>query len=1167
MTRRNALTLRRRLAALAIAAVASCAVGAAALPAAASAQTPYWSVEASPVPAHLAPGASGRLVATATNLGDAPMNLPGSPITVTDKLPAGIVATGVVAELANHTGEFLAPCTKVFPATQVSCQDTGLNTKGETLAFGVQPFEGVKLTIQVEVEKGHAEGQFKNTVEAVGGGAATVATESEVTVSSTPATFGVERYALQPEEEGGAFDAAAGSHPFQLTTKLAFFQNDKEEPVELPRNLAFNLPVGMIGNPKATKTCSRIDFATLVNGRNLCSPRTAVGVASVTIDEPVLFTTGPEARTVPVFNLEPARGEPARFGLVVQKVPVVLTTSLRSGKDYGVTVNASDLSQAAGVVSNRVAFWGVPSDTRHDGQRGWACVEKGLTVKECSESITKMHEEETAEKTENIAFLALPTNCEASRPLSVGMDWQSWKAGATVGHTADEFSEQLTGCESLAFNPTVEIVPTVKNAASPTGLDVAIKLPQDETPTGHATSTVRATTVELPKGLELNNGAANGLQACSALQVGYEGTDETKQTTNEGFTPDLAYTEQEAKETGATHLCAPASKVGTVSIKSPDLPNPLNGFVYLAAEGTNPFEPPLIIYLLVKDPESGVVVKLAGKVTPNPVTGQMVSVFENTPSVPFESFTLHFFDGPRASVATPAVCGTYTTKTAMTPWSGNAAATPSSSFTIDHAVDGGTCPQPAQPLVFAPPTTAGTPNLQAGAFSPFELTISRPDGQQGMTGLSLHLPSGMAAMLSSVTPCPIATADANACGEASLVGHAVTVSGLGTEPVTLNGKVFLTGPYNGAPFGLSVSTPAVAGPFNLGTAIVNSTIRVDPNDASVNVNTIETRILDPHGQTTISSTPLPSIIKGVPVELKEIHVTTDRPGFQFNPTHCAPSPIQGTLTGSEGTTFQISQQVRFTGCANLPFSPSLTATASSAISRVNGISFNVKVASAPGQANIAKTKLVIPAAMPSRLTTIQKACPEKTFNANPASCGEGSNIGYAIVHTPVLKSTLTGPAYLVSHGGAAFPDVEFVLQGEGIELILDGKTNIKNGITTSTFEAVPDAPVSTFEAILPAGPHSALTGFREEKGRELETLCGTNQVVPTIITGQNGTVIEQNTPVVLTGCASAPTGGTKAYRLAKELKRCHKIKARKKRVACEKAARKKYGTSTKKHKK
>ncbi|HWX97551.1 MAG TPA: hypothetical protein VNZ01_11970, partial [Solirubrobacteraceae bacterium] len=372
-------------------------------------------------------------------------------------------------------------------------------------------------------------------------------------------------------------------------------------------------------------------------------------------------------------------------------------------------------------------------------------------------------------------------------------------------------------------------------------------------------------------------------------------------------------------------------------------------------------------------------------------------------------------------------------------------------------------------------------------------------------------------------------------------------------------SVYLTGPYNGAPFGLSVATPAVAGPFNLGTVIANSMIQIDPNTAAVTVTTTETRILDARGGTTIASSALPTMIKGVPVQLKAIHVQIDREHFQFNPTNCNPMAITGTLVGSQGGSQGFSTPFQVANCGSLPFAPKLTAHVDGTGSKANGVGFYVKLESPGlGQANIHQVELQLPIALPSRLSTIQQACPDNVFEANPAACGEGSVIGKAVIHTPVLKSPLEGPAYLVSHANLAFPDVVFVLQGENIKLVLDGHTDIKKGITYSRFETAPDAPFSTFETSLPAGPHSAL-GVNVEPQKNY-SLCGANLAMPTKIVSQGEGVIEQTTQITPSGCGEVKNfKESNAQKLKKALKACKKKKNKKKRIACERAARKKYG--------
>jgi hypothetical protein len=515
------------------------------------------------------------------------------------------------------------------------------------------------------------------------------------------------------------------------------------------------------------------------------------------------------------------------------------------------------------------------------------------------------------------------------------------------------------------------------------------------------------------------------------------------------------------------------------------------------------------LFLQAQDPSAGVIIKLHGAAYPNEATGQLETRFEEQPQQPFELLQLKLNGGPRAALANPQTCGPAKSSADLTPWS-----TPSTpdailepSFEVDSNGAGGACPA-AWP--FNPSFNAGTTGpmaTTAGAFTHFSLTFGREDREQDLSGVEVHLPLGLVGKIAAVKQCgeaEVHAAERNAgeCPAESQIGTATAGAGPGPHPFFQKGKVYLTGAYKGAPFGLAVVTPAIAGPFNLGNIVVRSAIRVDPNTAAV------TAIADP----------LPQLKDGVPLRLRKVNVEVNNPEFMLNPTNCTAQRVSAKLTGAQGAIAQVSSPFDVGGCGSLPFSPELTATAGGRGSKPNGTSFVVRVKSAPGQANIAKTFLQLPIALPSRLSTIQKACVASVFEANPAGCDEGSNIGIGIAHTPLLKNPLVGPAYLVSRGNAAFPDVEFVLQGEGITLVLDGKTDIKKGITYSRFDTVPDAPVSTFEAALPAGPHSALAAVLPNGSYNI---CSTPLLMPTEITGQNGAVVKQITHIVPTGCPPA----------------------------------------------
>ena len=1146
----------------AIVALIAAAVAAMAGAAPAAAEGPWWRVNSEVAPTYLPPGGEGTVIVTASNLGDEAVNSAKTPVTITDQLPDGVTAAAISGQ-SSAEGELKCP-TGSLPSPPLTCTYSG------TLA----PYEKLVLTIRVRVEMPPgAVASLANEVAVDGGGAPRTTSVQQLTINPETTPFGLQSYELTPVNEDGTPATQAGAHPFQLTTTLVMNQSATREPVALPKDLHFNLPPGLVGNANlvgsatAPTQCSEADFAALVEETNLCPPSSVLGVASVTAYEPV--AAGFVTRTVPVFNLVPALGEPARFGFeVIGKIPVVIDTSVRSGGNYSVVASVEDATQTAGLLSSQVTLWGVPGDARHNESRGWECVAGGEYSKQvgkpCPASSNLPQE----------AFLTLPTSCEldpTAEPVVSTTEADSWAepgrflGGEYVWMDGEGRDVGFEGCSELPYTPSIDVTSEQHSASTPSGLTVDVKVPQQTTVEagGRAEADVRDTTVTLPEGVQLNPSAATGLAACTESEIGFEGFGAAGM---QQFSP--------SRPTSEEPLCPKASKVGTVEIETPLLSHTLEGSLYLAEPapngeaGKNPFNSLVALYLIAEDPVSGVLVKLAGEGVLNESTGQVSTTFRDAPQVPFEDLKVHLFGGEqaggeRASVSTPAFCGSYSSEGSFTPWSGTPAvdvSSPAGEFQVSSGVAGGGCP--GSPLSFAPTFSAYSQNTNAGAFTPFRVEIEHPDGQQQLSGLTVRLPKGVAALLSELTPCQEPPAGVEwSCGEASLIGHSQAISGIGDYPVTLEGNVYLTSGYDGAPFGLLVQTLAKAGPFDLGNVNVRSRINVDPNTAAVSITTDP----GPRGES------FPTMIRGIPAQIKKIIVNVDREHFEFNPTNCDPMKIEGTLTGAEGGSAGVSSPFAVAGCQSLPFKPALTASTYGHASKANGTNFIVDVESggvgAGGvvQAGVAKVDLQLPKALPARLSTLQKACTEAAFNANPASCPEGSDIGTATIHTPVLKSALSGPAYLVSHGNAGFPDVEFVLQGEGIVLVLDGKTQIKQGITYSKFESAPDAPFTRFETVLPAGPHSALTADVAEKKKY--DLCGERLLMPTTITGQNGAVIERNTKIAVQGCAAVKASRTRrltnAQKLAKALAACRqKYKhASAKRAKCARQARRRFPDS------
>jgi hypothetical protein len=1132
-----------------------------------------WRLEANPAPTTLQPGQTQQVILSAVTTGDEEVNGEATPIKIKDTLPVGLEVVPWGPASPCSSTEQTTPCVRTAFGGQAPCEVTpGTGGVGDavTCSFSrrVPPFESIDVYIRVKV---NAEpGTLTDTMSVEGGGVPGMSISPTIKVGHEQTSFGIDRYELKAENEDATPDLQAGSHPFQLTTALGLNETVEDrvssqglvqEPAApaLLHNLQVTLPPGLVGdtNSDAIPQCSERDFTTpnSENGTiNLCPDSTAVGVVVVSINEPITFHY--THRAVPLFSLTPAVGEPARFGFFVLGLPIALDTSVLTGGNYSVVTSVRNATQLAQVLGSVVTLWGEPGDESHDDSRGWHCLINGR-----NESGPGNESHEGCAPTERLTkpFLSLPTSCGSSWSSTVLVDSWSEPGAQEADGTAVESdsrwkkdnwtSSPLEGCEKLPFEPSISTEPETHAGNTPSGLTVNVHLPQAQTLElgGLAVSAIKETTVTLPQGVLLSPSAANGLEACSTGLVGF-----MKSSPVDGTLEFTRHIPEPNELSPGVNFCPNGSKVGVVHIKTPDLPNEIEGGVYLAQQNANPFGSLFAMYIIAQDPVSKVLVKLAGEISLNTSTGQITTTFKNTPQLPFEDLTLELFGGPGASITTPPLCGDYTTQATFVPWSTPASPkTVTASFNVSSGAEGNGC---SNPLPLTPGFHAGTTSTAAGGFTGFDLTLSHPDNNQAPTSLSMRLPPGLAALLSTVTLCPEPQASAGTCGDDSLIGHATATAGLGSQPFTeTGGRVYITGPYNGAPFGLSVVIPTVAGPFNFGDVVTRASLSVDPNTAAV---TIDSAL-----PTMINTT---SVQTGVPVQLKQIHVTVDRPGFQFNPTNCTAKTIDGTLKGAQGASAQVSSPFQVANCASLPFAPKLTAVAGGKASKLNGASLNVKVTSAGlGQANIAKVFLTLPKALPSRLTTIQKACVDSLFNANPATCNEGSVIGKATIHTPVLKSPLTGPAYLVSHGNAGFPDVEFVLQGEGITLILDGKTDIKKGITYSRFESTPDAPFSTFETELPTGPHSALTANVPES--EHFSLCATKLVIPTEITAQNGAVIKQETKVGLTGCVKGvhKVKLTRAQKLKKALKACHRKHNKAKRVSCEKQARKKYGPKKK----
>ena len=649
----------------------------------------------------------------------------------------------------------------------------------------------------------------------------------------------------------------------------------------------------------------------------------------------------------------------------------------------------------------------------------------------------------------------------------------------------------LKGCDKVPFDPSLVLAPGTTAFDQPDEITTEVGIPRHTGATEVDSAQLKTAAVTLPEGMTLNPSAAAGLAAC---------------------TPAQARIHSSEKGVG----CPAASEIGTVELTVPTLPEeeegtgevPLKGKIYLGGPESGPITgPPYIIYLDAESARYGVSVRIKGETIPNPATGRVTTVFSENPEQPFTTAALHFSRGALTPIANPLSCDAAATNGFFVPYTTPEGATKAAVSSFKPTG----CPNP---LPFALTQSTVNQTTTAGGHTNYTFNLGRADGQQYLSQVKTTLPPGLVGAIPTVTQCTDAQAASNTCPATSQIGTASATSGSGPTPFTFgNGVVYLTGPYQGAPFGLSIVVPAIAGPFNLGPAITRARINVDPTTARV-----------------ITTANVPTIVGGIPTRIRGISVSINKQGFLYNPTNCSPLATDSTLLGfvpgvAGFATQNISSPFQVGNCSALKFKPGFKASSNAKTSKANGASLTTTVTPGAGQANIKSVKVSLPKALPSRLTTLQKACTEAQFAANPLKCPSGSFVGGATVVTPTLPGKMTGPAILVSHGGAAFPDLDLVVKSNGVTVILVGNTDIKKGITTTTFASTPDVPVSSVTVNLPIGSHSALAANGN--------LCARPLIMPTTITGQNGTVVKQNTKIAVSNCGVRIVGhkvvGNTAY--------------------------------------
>jgi uncharacterized repeat protein (TIGR01451 family) len=1109
----------KRLALLAMLATAAFLLAAAP----ASAAAPQWKLTVTPDANYFSPGPADEAASytiEAENVGGQPTS---GNIVLEDTLPAGLSGEAVTfyydgfgtAKSQNLSGSL---CPAVLECDFPS---------------GVQPGKRLIMLIRVGVpsEGLGSSGPITDRVKVSGGGTPTVEAGATNEVDAEPA-FGIHRFDAPLTDSSANPYTQAGGHPYQLSTEFNFatrtilrqtaWDQAGIAPVRDPKDISAELPPGLIGNPQDLPRCSLADFF-----ENECPISTVVGNVGV---RAFGWSQGGFRFMIPLFNLQPAGAFPGELGYDVGGFDFLLTAGLRSGSDYGLTVTGAGTPEV-NLGRVRVTIWGVPADPSHDALRGKGCggASGMLWAERYANSIERDERDCELEVYASppfpeggpagvppTPFLTMPTQCTGA-PLTIGARANSWQFPGQYA-TAAATGPAVDGCNQLKFAPEIEARPTTNLADSPSGFDFNLKVPQNhagpegkEDPNGRATADLKEAVVKLPAGLTVNPSSANGLGACSPEQIGLK--------TEVGQTP-AHFTESPAN-------CPDAAKLGSVEVNTALLHNPLDGFIYLATPHQNPSGNLLAGYIVLEG--EGIIVKLAGQFQTDQATGQITASFTENPQTPFEEFKFHFFEGARGALRTPAVCGTYETTSELTPYShmeGEEEATPiahpSAEFetTTGPGGEGSSCPasspseEPNKPVLHA-----GTESPQAGIYSPFSLKLVRQDGEQEIKGIDTTLPPGLVGKLAGIAECSDAQLAAAAakdhtgaaeqaspsCPLNSEVGTVDVSAGAGPTPLNVPGHAYLAGPYKGAPLSLAIITPAVAGPFDLGTVVVRTALYVNPETAQIHA----------------VSDPIPTILEGIPLDVRSITLKMARPNFTLNPTNCEELHFTGSALSVLNVAAPLTQRFQVGGCPALGFKPKLKLSLKGSTKRAGHPALKAILTMPPGGANVAKAQVTLPHSEFLDQGHIGTICTRVQFAAGSVpgeSCPAASIYGHARAITPLLDQPLEGPVYLRSNPAHKLPDLVAALNGQ-IQVALDGKVDTgKSGGIRNSFEVVPDAPVSKFTLSMQGGKKGLLVNS--------ENLCSKTAKTHAIadFTAQNGKVSDTE-PVVKNSCKRARRKG------------------------------------------
>jgi hypothetical protein len=930
------------------------------------------------------------------------------------------------------------------------------------------------------------------------------------------AAFGIKSADVSFTNSEGAEMVQAGGHPDAMVTKIDLNAHSNGAGGELPddqaRDIEVTLPEGFAGDPTSVPRCSDADFLGSVFSKigeggvrvkvPACPDSTVLGTVQTTLgaDGKLLYGS--------VYNLVPPPGKAAKLGFEVVGVRVVVEAGLSEKPPYRLEAHASRITQTVEVLSSKLTLWGVPADSSHDELRG-SCLFPGN-----GESLGKC-----PVSGEVKPFITLPRACEG--PLATTFAIDSWAhPGARLANGNPDLSDPawitetltthdgstppepfgFTGCGKVGLNATIESKPTSEDAETGSGLDFSLDVhdPGLTNPEGNAGSDIKKAVVALPEGVTVNPSVAEGLEVCTPAQVARE-------------------TAFSAPGEG----CPQASKLGTLHVVSSLVEEPIDGSIYLAQQddpattrhgAENPFDSLIALYFVLQNPRLGVSVVEPVKVEPDPNTGQLVATLDDNLQVPFSHFEMHLRTGARSALITPGACGTYTTKAQLTPWANQEdPLSTTASFKVTRGVGGGPCPAGGvQP--FNPHFEAGALNNNAASFSPFNMRLIREDGEQDMTKFSATLPPGELGSLKGVAKCPdsaIAIAKAktarqelasSSCPQNSLIGHTVAGAGVGNSLTYVKGFVYLGGPYHGDPLSVIAVTPALAGPFDAGTVVVQEALTLNPKTAEVEVD-------------GANSDPIPHILKGIVLKLRDLRVYVDRPDFTLNPTSCDESKARSVLFGSylnaldpsDDKPVDLSTRYQAANCANLGFKPKLDLKLKGGTKRGGHPSLTATYTPRKGDANVKDLVVRLPRSAFLDQGHIRTICTRVQFAAK--ACPPAARYGFIKAWTPLLDEPLEGPVYLRS-SNHKLPDLVFDLKGL-VDVEVSTRIDSFKGGIRATVEDAPDAPISKV----------LLKMQGQKKGLIVNStdLCLGSHRADVLGTGQNGKQ-SSSKPLMRAGC-------------------------------------------------